>query len=506
MDDNFLQKELKDPAKLLVLLKTKTEDFWIRRGEKMALRLFHLMSRKVPAYKDFLKKKKINPAKIKTISDFKQIPLVDKNNYLRAYPLNLLCWEEKLSEGNWVYSTTSGSTGEPFYFPRQDLQDIYYAITAEIYLLSNFEIDKKTTLYIDSFAMGPWIGGLFTYQALKILAKRGGYNLSIITTGVSKEEIIKAVRSLAKNYDQIIIGGYPPFVKDAIDYGLANGIHWRKYNLGFVFSAEGFSEAFRDYIIKKTGLKDVYKSTLNHYGTVDLGTMSHETPLCVLVRRMALRKNSLYKRIFSDAKKLPTLTQYIPEMFYFEDLDSNLVCSSYSGLPLVRYDLKDHGGIITLNQVVKNFSSIKIDLKLLLKKTGIDDSLWNLPFVYIYERSDFSVSISGANVYPETIRKALLDNRLQKYLTGKFTMLVKHDKKQNPYLEINIELMPKVGQTPFLKDLARTLIMNQLLKENSEYNVLHQHMPERVIPQIIFWSYEDQLYFKSGGKQKWVKK
>jgi phenylacetate-coenzyme A ligase PaaK-like adenylate-forming protein len=66
----------KNPERLLQDLRTKPERYWIKRGEKMALRLFRQMAERVPAYKDFLRKNKVKPEKINTIKDFKLVPPV----------------------------------------------------------------------------------------------------------------------------------------------------------------------------------------------------------------------------------------------------------------------------------------------------------------------------------------------------------------------------------------------------------------------------------------------
>lgn len=493
-------------TKLLEDLHTKPEKYWLKRGQRKALKLFHLMAKRVPAYQDFLKNHNIIPQSISSIEDFKKIPLIDKDIYLRKYLLEKLCWDENLAEKRWTIAATSGSTGEPFYFPRQKEQDLQYAMTAELYLRTNFEIHKKTTLYINGFGMGIWIGGVFTYQAIKYLADRGNYSLSIITPGSSKEEIIKAVKNLGKKFDQIIIGGYPPLIKDMLDDGIKFGLIWKKYSLGFIFSAEGFSENFRDYIIEKAGLKNKYKDTLNHYGTVDLGTMAHETPICILIRRLIIKHN-LNKHFFKKDYKLPTLAQFIPELFYFEEINSQIVCSAFSGLPLVRYDLKDSGGIIRFEKMTQTFSKLGIDLIKEIKNENIDKTTWNLPFVYVFERSDFTVKLSGANIYAEEIKKALYSKELVDFLTGKFTMSIKFDDKQNQYLEINIELKLDIDETKELKKIVVDIVIQQLRKENSEYQYLYVHLPhERLTPQIIFWQYGHPEYFITGGKQKWIKK
>lgn len=507
MSNNFaFPEDLQDPVKLLEDLKTEPDDYWIKRGEVRVLDLFHQMSQRVLAYKDFLKKNKVDPKKIKTIKDFKLIPFIDKENYLRKYPLEMLCWDGVFDKKRWTIAATSGSSGEPFYFPREKEQDLQYALTAELYLRSNFEIHKKSTLYIDAWAMGVWIGGLFTYQAIKFLAERGDYNLSIVTTGIFKEEILGVIKNLAPKFDQVLMGGYPPFIKDIIDDGLQSGLDWKKYNIKFIFSADGFSENFRDYILAKTGLKNPYRDTLNHYGTADLGTMAHETPLSILVRRLAIKHLQVYKIFFHEDRRLPTVAQYMPELFYFEEIQTRLFCSAFSGIPLLRYDLKDNGGVLNLREIKNNFNSLGFDLLNEVKSAKITDLTWNLPIVYVYERRDQVVKLYGANIYPETIRKVIQNKEFEDLLTGKFTILVKTDKEQNQYLEINVELKKGQSKNNQVEEQLKSMTVKKLLEENSEYQSNYKESPDRQIPNVVLWNYEDPLYFKPGIKQRWVRK
>ncbi len=484
-------------------LKTKPDSFWNKRGEARALKLFQEMAKRVPAYKDFLKKHKVNPTKIKSAADFALVPPVDKKNYLRAYPLEQLCWDGVLNKQQSVYASTSGTTGEPFYFPRTDAQSHQYAMTAELYLRNNFQIHKKSTLYINGFAMGAWIGGLFTYEAIQILQKKG-YDISVITPGVNAKEILKAVRELGPKYDQIILGGYPPFVKDTIDLGVSEGVHWKKYNMGIIFSAEGFTEQFRDYIVKTAGLKNIYTSTLNHYGTVDEGTHSHETPLSILVRRLTNKNKSYKKALFPETDRQPTLTQYLPEMFYFESDNGNLLCSAFSGLPLFRYDLKDRGGIIPFNDVFEKGKGTGVDLAKEVRANKLKDTIWNLPFVYLYERSDMVVSWYGANIYPEHLRTAHLDKRVNNKVSGKFAMHMISNKKLDPVLEVHVELKKGIKATRnFAKNFTEHLVKT-LKTFNSEYKNNHTHAPQKNVPRIKFWEYQVGPHFAAAGKQKWV--
>lgn len=484
-------------------LKTKPERFWERRGETRALFLFQQMARRVPAYKDWLKMHHIKPSKIKTIADFVHVPPVDKQGYLKKYPLEKLCWDGKFDSKAWTFASTSGTTGEPFYFPRSEAQDHQYALTAELYLRNNFQIHKRSTLYIDGFAMGPWIGGVFTYEAIRMVAEKG-YSLSIATPGNNGAEVINTVKKLGKKFDQVILGGYPPFVKDTIDQGIKVGMNWGEYNMGIVFSAEGFSEQFRSYIAKHAKLKNIYTSSLNHYGTVDQGTHSHETPMTTLIRQLALNNKKVHAQLFPETNRLPTLTQYMPEQFYFEAEQGNLYSSAFSGLPMVRYDLKDRGGVISLMGMKQKLQAAGVNLSKEIKNAGIGSNLWNLPFVYLFERSDMVVSWHGANIYPEHIREAHMHKKVNHHTTGKFTMQVIMDKKHNPVLEINSELKHGTRSPAKLAEQLRKTIINVLLKKNSEYKILHRSYKHRMIPQIKLWPYQSFKHFKSGGKQKWV--
>lgn len=479
---------------------------WEKRGETQALKLFHAMAQRVPAYKEVLKKHRINPESIETIKDFKQLPFVDKDNYLRTFPLKDLCWDGEFSERPWTVCTTSGSTGEPFYFPHSEAQDAQYALFAELYLRANFHIDKKRTLYINGFPMGAWIGGVFTYKAVTMVAERGQYPLSIINPGINKREIIKAIQKLGDQFDQVIIGSYGPFLKDTLDDGIAEGIDWKKYNLGFIFSAEGFSEGFRDYVLQVAGKKDDIAATLNHYGTVDLGTMSYETPMAILARRHAVADTNLYKDLFDDSIRLPTFTQFFPNLFFFEEVDRTLICSAPAGLPLLRYNLKDTGGVYTHDQVMKLFADHNIDLNKDLADRNLSHTNWNLPFVYVYERNDFSVSFYAFQIYPATIRRALEHHTLYSTITGKFSMQVGYDHNQNQRLEINLELKKGVEQDKILKENIVRMITEQLLKESSEYRETYHEKPRRALPHIFFWPYEHERFFRPGIKQKWILK
>ncbi len=500
---------INNPVRWEQLLRKKPEFFWWKRGKKAVISLWKEMAVKIPAYKHTMASQHPHRETVSaTMSDFLRLaPVLTKENYLRRFSLDALCWNGSMTADPTIIAATSGSSGKPFYFPRTHEQDLQYAAVAEMYLRSNFSIHKKSTLYIVGWGMGVWIGGVFSYSALRILAERGSYRLSIITPGTSNQEILKAVVGLGGYYDQIIIGGYPPMIKDLIDEGIQKKISWKKYPVKFIFSAEGFTESFRSYIAEKTGLKNPLTDTLNHYGSVDLGTMAHETPIAILIRRLASHNPALNERLFGHPYNQPTLAQFIPELFYFEEHEGALLCSARSGIPLVRYDLLDWGGVHTFASIRKIFSAYGIDLDKEASRAGIAETIWQIPFVYVFERKDFTLKVSGANIYPQEIRRALESPPLRQMVTGKHTAEVYYDSHMNQLWRVHIELRHAVSPTAKASREAQQSIVDTLIRCNSEYaNNVTSLGKVRMTPKVQWWPYKSAPYFDAPGKHKWVRK
>jgi phenylacetate-CoA ligase len=478
---------------------------WMKLGEKKLLSVFKNTYLKVPAYKKFIISNKVRGDLIKTLKDFALVPAVTKKNYLRAHNWEELCKIKALRSEPHVMTSTSGSTGEPFYFPRSatiDMQSSYYH---EMFLRSSKIARNKSTLVVNCFGMGVWIGGLITYQAFKYVADRG-YALTIITPGINKHEIFQAMKNLGQHYDQIILCGYPPFMKDVIDQAKDHGVVWHDFNLKIIFAAEGFSETFRDYMVKHAGLKNVYRDTMNIYGSADIGTMAEETPLCILLRRLALDNKGLYTKLFGQMTRLPTVAQFIPEFLTFEEIDGSVYCTGDNVLPLVRYEIGDNGAVFSYEEVEKICKDVGINLKKEIVLAGLKDTIAELPFVCVYERTDFSTKLYGAIIYPEYIKKGLQGDNLREHITSKFTMYTRYDDKEDEYLEVNIELQPKVKETTWLYSEVASSVSKALIQESAEHKNNTKLMPHgKVEPRIIFWPSEHETHFKVGGKQKWVK-
>lgn len=486
-------------------IQNKKSDFWVKEGQKRSLALFKEVAKRVPAYKDFLRKNNINPAKIKTWEDFQTVPSVDKKNYLKQYPLKDLCWDGTLAKP-LVFTSTSGSTGEPFYFPRGEQLDWQYSILSDLFLNQGATKGDEPTLVLVCFGMGVWIGGILTYQAFEMASRRNGHPVSILTPGINKEEIFKALKKLGKSYKKVIMIGYPPFMKDIIDEAPGQGIDLTSLNVRMIFAAEVFTESFRDYISQKLKMKNLYLDIMHIYGSADIGAMAWETTAGTLIKRLALKDKKVFDDIFSSSNKVPTLAQFNPLFVNFEEQNGEILLTGDNAVPLIRYAIGDRGGVFSFDTGVSKLNNFGLDFKKEAKKVGIDNFVNELPFVYVCERIDFSTKLYGAIMHPEHIRGALSDFSLEKLVTGRFTMSTELDDSQNQYLEINIELRSNVKEAELLREIVSKVIVKNLLENNSEYRNNYNLIPEKVIPSLIFWPYEHPQYFKAGIKQKWTKK
>lgn len=478
----------------------KTTTFSDPRGEKMALELFHEMAQRVPAYKKFLSEHAIDHAAIKTYEDFAaNVPLIDKQNYLSKYPLADLCMDGDIFH-NAMISVSSGSTGVPFFWPRgAEQNEIDTEMLARIY--DAFEMNTKKTLLVLSFSMGTWIAGTLLMES-SIKYANAGNPVSVLTPGIEKASAIDVIKRLAGQYEQVVLGGYPPFAKDLIEEGARAGIDWSQLHTRVLMGGESFSEEWRDYVLELLHSTDPYFDSANIYGAADIGIVGYETPLSILTRRVYNENpTALYEHFGTEV--LPSLVQFDPARRHFEKVGEELVVSSNSGIPLVRYNLKDTGGILAKDEALM---PVHDELQQKAEEAGVDLEMNDLPFVYLNGRKDFVITIYGVNVYPENIKSALIDPRLRQLVTGRFTMATMMDDNMDQSFEINVELAKDAAA--MIDDQAKVtdIIVEALTRLNSEYRKLHEVVGNKARPQVRLVGFGDQNYFARGVKHRWTKK
>lgn len=470
-----------------------------------SLQLFQQTAKEVPAYKEMLVRHGIKPSSITSVEDFARVPIIDKKTYLMKAPRNELMSTKTLNGPMWICST-SGSTGEPYYFPRVDELAARGSWFVEEFV-RNSSYGQGRTLVILGFGMGVWIGGVITLRSFEIAAQRHNLPLSFLPTGYNKTEVFKALKKLSPNYDQTILVGYPPFIKEVVDDAEAEGIKLKKLNMRLMFAAEAFTETFRNYVCKKAGIKYPILDTLNIYGSADIGAMAHETPLSILVRQLLIEDPLLYRDVFGQIEKTPTVAQYNSDFIEFEEVDGELLLTSDGAMPLIRYAIGDHGGVFDYAFLKHTMARYDIDLDAAVHAAGLDGKVNKArPFVYVYERSDLSASLHGIIIYPEFIKEALLKPDMTKSFTERFTMSTKHDIHHNQFILVNLELHKDIEPTDELVKAAQEAIRKNLVQKSSEFSEVSKSRASKSLIKVTLWPNGHPRYFKPGTKQTWVEK
>lgn len=468
-----------------------------QKGFKEALTVFRWAAKTVPAYKQFLKKNHINAGDIKTIEDFQRVPLMDKQNYLRAYPYKDLFPNGVIPP---IVSMSSGSSGQPFYWPRGFEQEEIGGKLHEMILRDIFKIGNKKTLIIICFSMGTWIAGAFTANSMRWLAQKG-YNITILTPGIEKEDALAILRDFAPQFDRVILAGYPPFLMDIITEAHDREIKVKRLNLNLLLAGENFSEIWRKTIHGLTGIKDPLGGSVSVYGTADADMCGHESPLTVFIRKQADRNHSFAKDFFGEASFLPTLVHYYPEIKFFEKVNGELIFTAKSGIPLIRYNIKDQGQLYDFNYVKKLLKAYGYWHEAL--KQGLDR--WKLPILTLAGRKDVSVTFYALNIYPENIKAGLEDRLISGFITGKFIAQTKSvHQARDQQLIINIELDRNKHLSRGKIKLVKEVIFQHLIKLNSEYRKLHASIGDKAFPFIELLPFGDAMFQVKKSKHRWV--
>jgi phenylacetate-CoA ligase len=142
----------------------------------------------------------------------------------------------------------------------------------------------------------------------------------------------------------------------------------------------------------------------------------------VAVRRLAAEDEALRRRLFGDDPRLPMVFHYNPLQHHVTVNPQGELIFTISRLevvaPRIAYNIHDSGGVATYAE----FCAV-------LREFDVDPaSLWDglppipLPIMWIHGRSDYTVSVMGANVYPEDVETALYASPELSRITRSFSL------------------------------------------------------------------------------------
>lgn len=478
-----------------------SENLWEALGKKRASSTYKIASTRVPAYKEFLKIQGVDDKK----NSFEHLPLTNKGNYLQKYPFHKRLVDAAAGLHNiHSFTKSSGSTGKPIYWPRygeaDDTTEKILAFTYD-YL---YQIFRRSTLIVSCLALGTWTAGEQAGDASRRVSTRRHSKSSVISPGANDKEAAEIIKDLYQFYDQVVVICYPPFAKQVLDELDEINVDLRKINLKFMVGGEGFSEHYRDYLYKRLKSNKI-NNVIGIYASSDAGFIGSESPLSILVKQEALKNSNLAQDLFGrkDINHM-TLIQYSPIGRYFESINKELVVTIQQAVPLVRYNTKDMGGIIKFSQVIDTCSKHNFYTLKDLSGRGFNYS-WKLPFLYIFGKSDNTISIGGANIYPENIKTAV-----EKFGdVNSFKLKSSLDKRENTKFNILVELNKKCtignkGVSELKKEIHST-ILDKLLAVNDDFADAYRIDPDSLNPEIVIFEYDEGPFKHKSIKHKYIK-
>lgn len=447
--------------------------------EKYLMYSFHLNSQRIPQYNSFLKRKGINPKDIKNIKDFlEKVPETNKKNYIyKSHKITNLCVNGNIHNISMIVKS-SGHSGKQCYWVKSHSEDFFGKNAISIALDQNYNVNKEKTLIINGFILGSWVTGINFNEF-------ASWHCPIINVGPDKHEIFQTIEDIGDQFNQILITGYPPFIKELVDFANSNKFNWKKHKINFIAGGEDFPESWRDYISKNSN----NAKTVSGFGASDIGILGGiENNDTIFIRKLADKNHQLKKDLFGKVNETPMLFQYPTNLYVYANKKQELIFTSIlpeTAQPVIKYNLQDIGGTLTHEQINKT-----------LKKHGIIHKIHSpLPFMYVMGRKDGPVNYNAFLIYPENIEECIYRNKqIAKTSTSAFKFRTVFDNKHNKKLLIEFELKPKVKKTKQLENLYLKLVTNTLTQVNEGYRATRKKLGPISLPKVILYENKDYPY------------
>jgi len=430
----------------------------------------------VPAYKDFLDKSGWSPKSTDANEIFKTLPVTDKPNYILPYSIEQRCLNGKFLYKGVVIDESSGSTGIPYNWVRSRREREIVKDLIGVYL--RYCYGDKKYIVLNTFSMGAWATGFNMALA--------GQALGVVkSTGPDVDKILHTLKFFGSKYPYIL-NGYPPFLKYLFDEGQKRSFNWGEYTIHALVGGEGMSEGLRDHLLRYA--KTVYSG----YGASDLEIgVGGENPLTVMIRKLCLQDAALRKTLFGEEHRLPMLFQYNPMDHFIEIIDREIVVTiskPWTLSPKVRYNIKDEGGMIVFDDMKEKLKLHNIDIAELERRCNYPR--WYVPFLFVYGRKDSTISVMGANIYPEDVESIIYSNLLLAGSINSFSISVEEDAGGNPRPCFEFELLD-IGQKAKVEEGLGNILSEALARLSLDYKKAKDEYPEAVEPVIrVFGMHE----------------
>jgi phenylacetate-CoA ligase len=379
------------------------------RVADLVLNSFRRSAERVPAYGTFLKEAGVSPEQIKTLSDFAQLPILEKRDTFQRFRVEELCVDGDLGKLGTVL-TSSGHSGI-FAFGLTDAD----ALGATVQWIDDsldglFQVRSKRTLLINCLPMG-----------VKVPTQA----CTLAETSVRPDMTVGLVKAFAGHFEQFILVGEAAFIKHVLELGISKGVDWTKKLTQIILGEEPLAENARKYFegLLGTDIREPGRGMIvSSMGVAELGlNLFSEAPppgQLVLLRRLLHDDPELRRAVFGPKAWVPSLFTYDPQRIFVEfDASQRLVLTTLDPrlrVPLIRYATGDRGQVLRMPS----------HLRPALEAAGISWDLFEwLPVVAIEGRGDHATA-GSAEVYPEAVKEGIYhDPALAALTTANFRLV-----------------------------------------------------------------------------------
>ena len=450
-------------------------------GQLRAERASWRAAKRVPAYRDFLEQAAVDPDDLFPFGILGRLPETDKRNYIDRYGLMERCVGGSVPYPGTTIDESSGSTGTPYNWIRgRREREVAHR---NISFFARYAFGEGPLVTLNAFSMGAWAAGM----NMSLGMTRHGIVKSI---GPDIDKLLSTLTYLGPSY-RFLISGYPPFLKHLLDEGARRGFPWDRYEVHGLVGGEGMTEELRDVLLER------FRSVYSGYGATDIEIgMAAESPVSVALRRLARRRPDVREALFGDDPRLPMVFQYNPLIHFLEVNELGEIICTVSRLdllsPRIRYNVHDEGGLLGFATARERLAAFGFDIERLGERdetAGPRGPLpWSrpipLPFLWVNGRRDATISVMGANIYPEDIETVVYRDPTLVPRLHSFLLSTVDDERGVPRPMVALELADMAGVDDRWRAAMADQLRDGLTGLNIDYRSSIAEFPDAMQPIV----------------------
>lgn len=450
-------------------------------GQLRAERASWRAAKRVPAYRDFLEQAAVDPDDLFPFGILGRLPETEKRNYIDRYGLMERCVGGGVPYPGTTIDESSGSTGTPYNWIRgRREREVAHR---NISFFARYAFGEGPLVTLNAFSMGAWAAGM----NMSLGMTRHGIVKSI---GPDIDKLLSTLTYLGPSY-RFLISGYPPFLKHLLDEGARRGFPWDRYEVHGLVGGEGMTEELRDVLLER------FRSVYSGYGATDIEIgMAAESPVSVALRRLARRRPDVREALFGDDPRLPMVFQYNPLIHFLEVNELGEIICTVSRLdllsPRIRYNVHDEGGLLGFATARERLAAFGFDIERLGERdetAGPRGPLpWSrpipLPFLWVNGRRDATISVMGANIYPEDIETVVYRDPTLVPRLHSFLLSTVDDERGVPRPMVALELADLAGVDDRWRATMADQLRDGLTGLNIDYRSSIAEFPDAMQPIV----------------------